>query len=126
VPRLTGGEAVEKGNVAALINHRNAPEMVWREMHGFLREKIRQHDPQAPARAEGSQCLDVENSNCKLGVSTSTNWNYRRMLLRIGIYGPARGSRCGQTERTSSRLSIQGMRCCSLLIRSIIGTRSSW
>jgi adenine-specific DNA-methyltransferase len=57
--------------------------------------------------------------------SASTKWNSRRFPSGMGSYGPSRGCLSVETERTNSRLSIQGMRCCSALMRSITGNKSA-
>jgi len=61
VPRLKPEEAKAKRHVPAMIAHRDAKEMVWREMFAFLRQKIRdEYDPKALVGAEGSETHDLE------------------------------------------------------------------
>lgn len=60
VPRLTPAQARLAENAPALIDHRETNEALWRGMHGYLREKIREYDPTAKVGAEGSQTQDME------------------------------------------------------------------
>jgi len=60
VSRLTAGEAKEQRHVPAMIDHRAAQEMVYRDMYVYLRDEIKKYDPLAKVGAEGSQTKDVE------------------------------------------------------------------
>ena len=60
VPRLNRAQARAERNVPAMIDHRAAQEMVWREMFMLVAEKVRQYDPRAKMGGEGSETRDLE------------------------------------------------------------------
>ena len=60
VPRYKEAEAIEEGNIAALIDHRLGTDDEWANYHRDLVEAVRKLDPNARVGAEGSQSGDME------------------------------------------------------------------
>lgn len=66
VPHLTLQASKEQGNFAAWFDHRQYMEKMYADIHHFLADEIKKHDPQARVGAEGSVPGELEQTIDKL------------------------------------------------------------
>ena len=83
VPRYKIGDAISKGLVPALIDHRLATDEEWAEYFRFSAEEFKKIDPHACVGAEGSEPGDLE-----------------RTLAGVGFWGPYHSMRDDVLQRS--------------------------
>jgi len=110
VPRLNPGQARQQRHAPAMIDHRAAQEMVWRDMFVHLRRKILEYDPRASVGAEGSMTADMTRMLDAMDVwapyaNPRTDVLMRSLARSAQVTGHWHGHYCGHDQREEAGLT---------------------